>query len=227
MKKLRIPIIIAVTVVLLLGTVFGAYALSNAKPKVLPPTSKVQGLTYGEWLAKWWQYALSIPAPQNPIIGGIGANCAFQRIGDVGLVLADSMAGVPINCEVPAGMKLYFEVLGAECSTLEEAPFYGGNEAELLACAQALVPQDLQASLDGVTVPNLSKYFSTSPLYEFTVPEDNALETPGSASGKSIGSGVYLMLAPLSPGKHTIHLQGTYPTLDYTADKTFHLTVTR
>jgi hypothetical protein len=120
---------------------------------------------------------------------------------------------------------LFVEVLGAECSTLEEPPFYGGNEAELRTCAQGFVPQDLQASIDGVEVRNVSTYIVTSPLYDFAVPEDNVLGVPGGGSGQSVASGAYLMLSPLSPGTHTIHVHGTYPELEYTADKVFTLTV--
>ena len=225
MNRIRILSIIVVTVVLLSGTIYIASARGNANPGVLPPNSRVQGLTYGEWLAKWWEYALIIPAAQNPLTGGTGENCVFQRIGTVGLVVANSTLDVPIKCEVPTGMMLYLEVLGAECSNLEEPPFFGGNEAELLACAQSFVPQDLQASIDGIEVQNLNKYIFTSPMYDFTEPEDNILGVPAGTTGESIGSGAYLMLAPLSPGKHTIHVQGTYPSLDYTADKTFDLTV--
>lgn len=99
---------------------------------------------------------------------------------------------------------LYVEVLGADCSTLEEAPFYGGNEAELVACAQNLVPQGLQASIDGVQIQNLDQYFFTSPMYRFTNPEDNLLGVAAGTVGESVGSGAYLIISPLSLGSHAI-----------------------
>jgi hypothetical protein len=225
MKQLRIRTVLMVTMALLLAITSFAGAKGGANPSVLPPKARVQGLTYGEWLAKWWEYVLTIPASQNPLTGGTGANCVFQRVGKVGLVVANSTLGEPITCEVPAGIKLYLEVLGAECSTLEPPPFYGGNEAELHTCAQSFVPQDLDASIDGVAVNNLRKYIFTSPLYEFTLPEDNIFGVPAGTTGQSVGYGAYLMLAPLKPGKHTIHLHGAYPDLGYTADKTFDLMV--
>jgi len=38
-------------------------------PGVLPPNSHAFGMTYNEWSAKWWQWAVNIPAPnsQSPI----------------------------------------------------------------------------------------------------------------------------------------------------------------
>jgi hypothetical protein len=176
MNKFRVPLIIAVVVLFLLATSFIALARGPSNSGVLPPTSRAQGLTYGEWLARWWNYALTMPMAENPLTGGTGENCVFQRVGNVGLVVANSTLDVPIRCEVPTGMMLYIEVLGAECSTLEPPPFYGGNEAELLNCAQTFVPQDLEASIDGIDVQNLSKFYFISPLYEFTEPEDNQLD---------------------------------------------------
>lgn len=205
MKRVQVISIIVVAIFLLLGGVFIMRVRGSSNPSVLPPTSKVQGLTYGDWLAKWWEYALVMPAAENPLLGS--ENCVYQRVGNVGLVVADSTLNVPINCEVPVGMMLYLEVLGAECSNIEEPPFYGGNEAELQACAQAFVPQDLSATIDGVEVDDLSEYIFTSPLFEFTEPEDNILEVPAGTVGESIGSGAYLMLAPLSKGKHTVHFK--------------------
>jgi hypothetical protein len=211
MKRLRIRMtVVLVIMVLLLITQSVASAHGNANPGVLPPNSRVQGLTYGEWSARWWQYVLSIPAPQNPLTGGTGANCVFQRIGNVGLVAADPQAGQTLTCEVPAGMMLYLDILSAECSTLEPPPFYGGNEEELRACAESFIHSDLEASIDGVAIQNLSQYIHTSPLFEFTLPEDNILGVPAGSVGESVSNGAHLMLAPLTPGQHTIHLHGEY-----------------
>jgi hypothetical protein len=225
MNRVKIVSLIALTAVLVLGTGVVAYARYNANPAVLPPTSRIEGLTYGEWLAKWWYYALTIPASQNPLSGATGSNCVVQREGNVGLVLANSTLTEPISCEVPPGMMLFVEVLGAECSTLEAAPFYGANEQELQACAQGFVPQELAASIDGRDVKNLGKYVVISPAFKFAQLEDNLLEVPPGSTGQSVGSGAYLMIAPLSAGSHTVHLHGVYPDLEYTADKVIKFSV--
>jgi hypothetical protein len=225
MKRSRTWTVLTVAMALLLITTTVAGAGGNANSGVLPPNSRVQGLTYGGWLARWWQYALELPASQNPLSGATGENCTFQRWGSVALVLANSGMDVPIVCEVPVGTMIFLEVLSAECSTLEPPPFYGGNEAELRACAETFVPTALEASIDGIDVKNLSDYVvESSPLYTFTVPEDNILGVEV-ATGESVASGAHLLLAPLTPGKHTIHVKGTYAQFPYTAAKVFDLTV--
>ena len=42
-------------------------AVSYAQePQIFPINSKPFGLTYGEWAARWWQWALSIPLFGQP-----------------------------------------------------------------------------------------------------------------------------------------------------------------
>jgi hypothetical protein len=227
MKRSQVIAAVAVTVVLLVSIVLVAYARGNANPRVLPPTSRVQGMGYGDWLAEWWTYVLSVPADQNPLAGAPDA-CIFQLEGNVALVVGNSTlpSGKSIPCTVPAGKMLFVEVLGAECSTLEkDTPFYGGTPEELLSCAQGFVPSELQASIDGVEVQDLGKYIVASPVYDFSVPGGNVLGVEAGSTGQSAAVGAYLMLSPLRPGTHTIHLHGAYPALEFTADKTFTLTV--
>jgi hypothetical protein len=222
----RLLILIAVVALaLLVVTVPIAGAAGNPNPRVIPPNSRVQGLTYGGWMAKWWQYAFSLPASENPIVGATDPASTVQFVGNVGLVLADSVAQEQLTLTVPVGTKLFLEVLGSECSTLEEAPFDGGNEAGLIESAQALLPVDLEGSIDGVALRNLGAYIRLSPLYRFTLPDDNILGV-AAGSGQSVASGAYLMLAPLTPGVHMIHLHGYIPLVDFTADRTIEVFVT-
>jgi hypothetical protein len=225
MKRLKVLSIVAVVAVLLLGTVYIASARGNKNPGVLPPNSRVQGLTYGEWSAKWWQYVLSIPEGENPLVGGTGTNCAYQRIGNVEVVAVDPLSESTITCEVPTGMTLFLDILSAECSNVEEDPFYGGNEEEMRACAEAFTITDLQASIDGSEIKNLDQYIHTSPLFDFTLPEENILYTDV-LSGQSVSYGAHLMLAPFSPGKHTVHLHASIPELDFTVDMNMEFIVT-
>lgn len=226
MKRKRIQIVVVFAVVLLLITVSIASGSENTNPRVLPPDSRVQGLTYGEWSARWWQYVLSIPTPENPLTGGTGNKCVFQQIGNVGLVAVDPLVGETIECEVPVGLMLYLDILSAECSTVEDPPFYGGDEEELRTCALSFSFTDLEASIDGHTVHNLDQYIHLSPLFEFTLPEDNILGTDEMV-GQSVSNGAHLMLAPLSPGEHTIHLHASIPQLEFSVDMNFDLTVTK
>jgi hypothetical protein len=214
MKRLRVCLIL--TLVLLLITSSVASASRNPNPGILPPNSRVQGLTYGEWSAKFWQSILSIHTP-----GYTGPDCYFKQIGKVGLAVGGG-GTLTFDCSMPTGMKLFLAILTTECSTLEGN---GSNEAELRACAQNFLPVDLQVTIDGVAVQNLSEYLVWSPLFDITVPEDNIFGMPG-GTGLSVSYGTWLMLTPFTPGQHTIHVQGAYPDVGFFYDATYHITVT-
>jgi hypothetical protein len=129
------------------------------------------------------------------------------------------------SCTIPSGTALFFPVINAECSTVEPPPFFGSNEAELRACVHAFSFPVLHASIDGVPLANLASYEIDSPLFTFTLPADNVLGIANApTSGMSVGNGVYLLLAPLSVGEHTLHFGGTDST-GFTLDITYHLTV--
>jgi hypothetical protein len=57
------------------------------------------------------------------------------------------------------------------------------------------------------------------------LPADNVLGAPAGTTSLAVDAGVYLMLTPLSPGSHTIHVRGTFDEFDFTIDTTFNITV--
>lgn len=210
------------------GSVSRSYA-QNPNPGVIPSNAKAYGMTYGEWSAKWWQWAFSLPVDQNPFFDEEGecSNGANGQLGPVwfltGVINVSGTA--ERDCTVPAGKALFFPIINVECSTLEVPPFHGDNEAELRACAMGFHFGDVFAEIDGVAVQNLVSYLKDSPLFTFTVPPDNVLGVdPG--TGQSVSNGYYLMLAPLSVGEHNIHFGGTFTDFDFTLDITYNLTVT-
>ncbi len=96
------------------------------------------------------------------------------------------VATEPIECTVPSETMLLVQVVGVECSTLEPPPFYGGNEAELRACARSFHFTNLHATLDGVAIGNGDRYLVESPLFSFTVPEDSIFGIPNGATGQAV-----------------------------------------
>ena len=221
---------------MLVGLLSGLFVVSMVwagqgnrdNPGVIPPQASYAGMTYAEWSARWWQWALSLPVDQNPFFDEEGdcSNGANGQLGPVwfltGVINVSGIA--ERNCTVPAGKALFFPIINTECSTLEPPPFFGADEEELHDCVTSFGFTDVFAGIDGVGVRNLDRYLVESPLFTFTVPPDNVLGVdPG--NGQSVANGHYLMLAPLAVGEHTIHFGGTYPNFDFTLEITYHLTV--
>lgn len=81
-------------------------------------------------------------------------------------------------------------------------------------------------TIDGVNVPNLGRFLVTSPVFDFTVPENNVLGVP-SGFGQSLSNGYFVILPPLSVGTHVIRYGGTFPEWDASLEITYNLTVAR
>lgn len=199
----------------------------QAKPRILPPQSRPFGMTYGEWSAKWWQWALASPAADNPVLDPTGANCATGQAGRVWF-LAGTFGGGPVTrtCTVPLGTALFFPVVNTFCAA---EPGDDPDPQIQRQCASAsLAGATGSVEIDGTPVQNLSVYFvdpATSPVFSITLPEDNVFGAPAGTYAPAVAGGIYLMLAPLPPGEHVIHVQGSGP--GFTVDVTYHLTVTR
>lgn len=218
--------VLGVFLIVLVGSVATGWA-KNANAGILPPKAKSHGLSYEEWSARWWQWALSLPVDQNPFFDEYGCkNGANGQEGPVWFltgVLNESGTAVR-DCTVPAGKALFFPLINVECSTVEDPPFCGENEEELRACVRAFKIDGAFASIDGVPVGNLEGYSFESPLFDFDLPENNVLGL-AAGPGQSVSNGYYLMLAPLPVGEHIINFGGSYPEFGFSLDITYNLTV--
>ena len=221
---------------LILGLI-GVVPLTFAQPStpgVFPPDAVVFGKTYEEWSAAWWRWNFSIPVPSNPTFDTTGQHCHVQQSRPV-FFLAGIATGVPVTreCTVPSEKPLFFPIINAECSDVEAFPFFGATAAERLACAQEFINDvgisTLRATIDGVDVQSLSRFRVQSPDFHFRTPaQNNILFLPGVTSGRSVSDGYWLLLEPLSPGRHVIHFQGAVvsgPFAGFSQDVTYNLTM--
>ena len=209
----------------LAGISQNAQANDDENPGVVPADEKFRGLSYGEWGARWWSTAFSIP-----VVGGnhpLFSGGAFGE--DKGVLFLAATAGpATINVTVPVGTALFFPVINAECSVLEPDPFHGDDEAELRACANGHIDNTsgLLAVIDGVSVNNLGDNRVESPLFEFgPLPPDNLFGAPTGTTSLAVDAGVYLLLEPLPVGTHVVHVKGTFDLLGSSIDTTFNITV--
>jgi hypothetical protein len=87
----------------------------------------------------------------------------------------------------------------------------------------------LACEIDGMPVASLVSYHEQSPVFSLVLPVDNGFGDPtlgGLTSYPTVDGGIYLMLAPLAAGQHTIHFHAEEPP-PYTLveDVTYNLTV--
>jgi hypothetical protein len=213
----------------------------NPNPKILPINSKPHGMTYGEWGVAWWQWTMSIPADMNPVTDTTGEFAAVGQSGSVWF-LAGTYGGVAERTvTIPAGKTLFVPIYNAlwiNVPLLGDNPWSPEQEAmireTLAGWVDAFGPADLTCEIDGRPVADILSYRSPTPVggaFMVDLPENDVwglvgltdvngdIFQPGTY-GPSIQDGIYLMLAPLSKGKHTIHF-----TAGDFLDVTYHLTV--
>jgi hypothetical protein len=225
-----------VLAVLVLAT--SAVEAGNLNPTIRPPNSNPYGKSYGEWGGLWWQWALSIPADINPVADTTGEFAAVGQSGPVWFLAGTFGGEANRTVTVPAGKGLFFPIYNQVWVNLPELgdnPWSPEQEAFARDLVASLVDSAtaLSAAIDGRAVENITAYRSPTPeggAYMVDFPEGDVwgLTTvyglPPGSYGPSVSDGYYLMLTPLSAGKHTIQIAAADST-GFSLDVTYNLTV--
>lgn len=197
---------------------FGAASSVRAdNPRVLPPQSHPYGKSHAEWSAEHWKWTYSMPTDAHPLtdtadvsagqsgpvwfLGGTWAPTTDPNGNYVGIV--------DRHVTIPTGKALFFPIIDAEQSLAEG----GVDEADCRTTANYFADHavGLSCVIDGRPVRNLAAYRTDSPFFDFgPLPENNLLGLPEGTTSSAVSDGYFIMLAPLSPGRHTIHFTGAF-----------------
>jgi hypothetical protein len=178
---------------------------------VVKPGKRVNGRTSAEWLALAWKASYEPAFASNALVGN----------GDLCMPLSPGMsaplvaAGETSECTIQAGAAVMPPQPGAECSTVEEAPYHGSNPAELRACVRASLRDNpislLTLSIDGRQVDLLGGYVVETSVFALNLPVENIL-TGQAVTGRAVAGGWAAVVAGLQPGGHVlaVHSIGTW-----------------
>jgi hypothetical protein len=234
----------------LAGLMLLAVAASSSATDVIPPSALPYGLSYAEWSAKWWQWALGLNANYvetaqnlvgNPNICG-GTASPVRFLPGAGFLPEPGGVAIATNkVYLDAKTPLFFPILAAWDDN-SGCPTFTSLTAAELADANAAnwsAVSETTCTIDGVAVAGLSnpattEYLAVSAPFSYTTATtDNVLAgffgescIPGDMTiYPAVAEGVYLMIAPLAPGKHTIQTIGEvgsppFVTLNITYDIT-------
>src|SRR2546422_2416262 len=189
----------------------GAGGGDDHRARIIPPDARPFGRTYGQWTAKWWQWAISLPAvPGHPFFDDASFDITTGQSGRVWF-LAAPFGTVERTATIPKGTTLLLAVLNVEASSLEAPPFFGATEAEQLAAARAFADHIVSpfCSVDGKRVKPIGDFRVSSPQFTFTAPDPNILGVPG-GTGTAVSDGYWGMIAPMPKGDHTIPFGGAF-----------------
>ena len=184
------------------------------------------GATYGEWSARWWQCALSIPAQVNPILDTTGVNCAQGQEDDVWFLAGTFGGTVTRTCTIPAGKPIFFPLI----NNVGLKPFGYETLLDLRRLAAGLIDTVtvLQATIDGTAAQDLFSFRFRSPSFT-VIPPPHGLLPPGwtKVPGNTdpiVSDGYWLLLSPLPAGPHVIHFHAE-TSGGFALDVTYNLTI--
>jgi hypothetical protein len=177
---------------------------------VLDPESRLAGLSRAELSAEWWKWAMSSADPVNPVKDRTGAHCAVGQQGGVWFLAGGfGSSKIKRRCTIPAGRHLFFPAVN-----MVYWPDRGGNgftcaRAQRYAAVNNDEALDLFVELDGVPVEDVKRYRARTEkcfdLYERLPASVKPYKAYPSAS-----DGYWILLAPLSKGRHTLRFGGRY-----------------
>ncbi len=201
----------------------------NANPGVIPN----QGNKYGELAIKWWQWAYSFPALQVPFFNTGGpVDASAGQSGNVWFLAGANGGPTTRTADIPTGVQLFFPIANAindyPCPpALGFEPDPGESLEHFLQRTgndYLGTLTDLFAVIDGKPLANLASYRNTSRIFTFTADPAIAAIFDPCVTGTpqpGVAIGYWLLLAPLTPGVHTLHFGS--PT--WIQDVTYVLTV--
>jgi len=212
----------------LAGLLLLAAAASATAGEVIPPASLPYGLSYEEWSAKWWQWSLEESTNNLEFVGEPGiCHGPASRVRFLAGIYIPGTGGISVETRkitLPAETPLFFPVLSvwvdnSGCPTFTT---FTADELAAQAAGDWSAVTVTTCTIDGVAVAGLSNptnstYLIQTPAFSYTTAEkDNVLAglygepcIPGGLTiYPAVADGVYLMLEPLAPGKHTIHFVG-------------------
>lgn len=191
-------------------------ARAGREAPVLPLSAQVEGEGYEQLSMRWWQWAFSFPDAMAPYRDPDGRLCDIGQQGPVWFLAGtDGRDWVQRRCVVPTGMHLFLPIINMFHRSASPVPSWRQQVAcDSLRRSSAVNNDSLssaQVLIDGVPLRHPERFrVRTSTCFD---------PFPTTGSDKASGylgasDGYWLLLPPLSPGRHTIAIGANYGNTD-------------
>jgi hypothetical protein len=219
--------LVVLFVVLGLHLVAPSQAYSDGVPDI-------QGKTYGEWSALWWQWAVIEPPATNPLLDTTGDFCDKNQTGQVWFLAGffGKTSGknkvVIRTCTIPRGQYIFFPIVNTFAGNDPGGTTPEEDWRKFVFDIMNSFGSNLTCELDGVPVvfnPNTPIVRTQSPAFTLTLTANNIFGAPAGDYPTNVSDGYWVMLQPLSPGNHVLHFRTSPPKNEGYQDITYNLTV--
>ncbi len=189
----------------------------STEPRFFPVKSSPYGTPFQEWTQKWWQWYLSVPKQNNhnfeAVSGYVPKECSFLQNASspvffVPYVLREKGVQATASCEIPPNKAV---MVGIDNGLMD----YGDSRVEEPKTVEKITemvkksnefPVEFDVTLDGkpINLTNEEKDRVTSAPFYIVLPENNIWNEAPNTPYTAVADGWYLLLEPLSPGKHVL-----------------------
>jgi hypothetical protein len=223
---------VSIAAILMITPLISLIAVANAQEQEqdISVTEPTRQLT-----SQWWQWVLSIPPGDNPLLDTTGEKCQAGDMGDIFFLVGTFGGSAERDCTISEGQEILIPIINTICldkpggldpaepgnfSTPRGRP--GSCQEEVVSFIDQADVSNLELTIDGVSIENLEDFRVQSNPFPTRLPEDNFFGVP-SGTYPGISDGYWVVVESLPAGEHTIHFAGQAP--DLTVDVTYHLTV--
>jgi hypothetical protein len=188
------------------------------------PGDIIAGYTQLQLAQAWWQWAVGVPAPNNPLLDTTGANAGVNNNGPVFFVAGVSGSGTVVRTfNVPLGKPIFVPVVNGFYVPIGADGGYDPSPCTdplQFSCAIQTATgsfsplHSMSLQIDGVAlnIQQLRAYRQTSTSYfTATLPANNIFGVPVPplpprpvSSSFWVQDGYYVTLTNLSPGSHLL-----------------------
>ena len=205
-------------------------------PFAVSPEEGVTGRSLTEWMKEFWHWSKSFPEAEQPFKDRDGSRCSQKQAGPVWfLVGSDNGKSVIRNCEVPSGKYILIPVLISlaedesnqpkQCPRMKnilenlangvrDVPATEAKREKIPDFAISLISMmegkltlqkdpinytDIAVEVDSLKVPRHFLKYQVTDCFTLNKRGENI---------QAVGDGYWLILKPLTPGKHTIRFGG-------------------
>jgi len=192
-------------ILLSLASQLPASSLAASPVSLVAPKQVISGKTQGEWSTAWWQWARSFDGENsNPVADRTGESCHLKQRGPVWFLAGTYGTNRTIRtCTVPKDKYLYFPLINYMVNSGVPGKISCDGVTDAVREAIDGIHM-LILEIDGVRATKLEAHRQVSP----DCFDAGALSGGRIKLSPSAADGYYVMLKPLSPGKHTINFGG-------------------
>lgn len=177
--------------------------------------------------AQLLQYALAIPAPQNPFNDLTGANCSLAQRGNTWFLFITNgnPLGEPVQreCTIPVGKTIFMPIMSWVC-----IPFPNDTvKTAIEECKEVNDKTDvLVLRIDGKARKDLIERRASTHAFATVLPEDNIFGVPPTVA-VTVHDGYFATLPPLELGTHIIRVQGATTSEGFSSDVRYRLHIVK